>query len=160
MGDGSRWESWERWGRWPYRLLGVVMVVAGLAVRHLPQLDSTARAVATIAGLPVLIAGGILVLGPAWHRARTRQNEEVRRNPTGTTVPLDERLATADHPRARWTLTLLLTLLLGLGSAWAAYRAHSTSDSAPVGLAIYLFVPVPFLAWLTWRTRSLLHRRP
>lgn len=158
MDDESRW---ERWNRRPYKALAAALIVLGFGARFLPFLGPTARDVVTIVGLPVLIAGVVLLVGPQWHRQRKAMDEEVRRDPTGrNAMTLDERLVTIEHPRPRWAGSAALAVAFGLATAWAIYRAIRTGDSAFVGLAIMLFLPVPVLGWLSWRTRALLRKHP
>ena len=157
MNDDSRW---ARWGSMPYRVLAVVLIVVGFGARFLPGLSFTTRNVVTIVGFPLLVIGVVLLLGPQWHRARQGVDAEVRRNPTGKTTPLDERLRTVERPRSRWVFSAVLAVAFGIATAWATYMAANTGRSAFVGLAILFFVPLPFLCWLAWRTRSLLRRGP
>jgi hypothetical protein len=65
-----------------------------------------------------------------------------------------------DHPRRRWAFIAVFALAFGIATAGVMYMAISRSDSAFVGLAILLFLPVPFFCWLAWRTRALLRKRP
>ena len=134
MADGSRW---ERWDRWPYKVLANALIVVSFGARFLPFLSSDARDVVTIVGLPLVIAGVVLLAGPRLRRARKAADGEIRRNPTGKTVPLDERLASVDRPRVRWAGMVVLALGLGLATAWAIYMATSTGESAFIGFAIY-----------------------
>ena len=154
---GSRWERAERW---PFKVVAVLLVVIGTGTRFVPSLSHDARAVATIVGLPLVVAGLVLLCGPWLHRLRRQHAAEIQRNPTGTTMPLDDRLAHVDHPRARWVGMLLLALVFALGTVWAVIKAVTGHDGAFVGAAIYLFIPVPVFAWLAWRSRALLSRRP
>jgi hypothetical protein len=156
MDDVSRW---TRWDRWPYRALSIALIVLGFGAPFLPFLSPTARAVVAIVGLPVLIAGIVLGAGPRWYRLRKAGDAEIHRNPAGTTVPLDERLATVDHPRRRWVGVAGGAVGFGAAAAWAISKAISTGESAFVGLAIMLFVPFPVLCWLAWRTKALLRNR-
>ncbi len=155
MGQGSRW---ERWAHQPYRTVAMALVCVAIGLRYVPGLSPTAHRAATVCAFPLLIIGAVLLLGPMLHRARRRQDDEIRRNPTGKTVPLDDRLAEVDHPRARWVLSLALAVAFALATVWATTQAVSAGGGPFVGFAIYLFVPVPFFAWLTLRTRTLLRR--
>ena len=83
----------------------------------------------------------------------------MRRNPSGRPVPMDERLATVSRPRLRWVGIVLAAVAFALGTGWATYQAANQHQSAYVGFAIYLFIPVPVLGWLAWRTRALRHGR-
>ena len=104
-----------------------------------------------------LVTGVTLYCGPWLHRVRTAQAEEIRRNPNGKFVPLEDRLAAVQRPRARWAGSLLVLVTFSVATVWAIYMAATTKDSAFVGFAIYMFIPV---AVFSWRTRALRHRRP
>lgn len=152
--DGS--SRWDRWGRPPYVVLAVALFLMGVGVRFLTSVSPEVR---SLLSLPLVVAGGVLLAGPAWRRIRSSQAEEIRRNPTGKAVPLDDRLANVDHPRARWFMFAFAAVLFGLATLWAIYMAV-TRGGAFIGIAIYVFLPVPLFCWLTWRTRALLNRRP
>lgn len=154
MDDSSRW---ERWGRPPYVVLGAALFLMGVGIRFVTSVSPEVR---SLLSLPLVVAGAVLLGGPAWHRIRKSQAEEIRRNPTGKTVPLDDRLARVDHPRARWFMFAFAAVLFGLATLWAIYMAATNNGGAYVGMAIYAFLPFPLFCWLTWRTRALLSRRP
>lgn len=156
MEDGSRW---QRWGRWPYQVVGWAMVLSPLGIRLRPS-TGLAQLGLSVLGLLCAVGGLVLVAGPRWHRARRAQDEEVRRNPTGKPVPLEERLAAVSHPRARWVLSVVAAVALTAATGWTIYEAVTQHQSSFVGLAILFFVPVPVLVWLAWRTRALRHGRP
>ena len=153
MGDGSRWE------RWPYKVLGYVLMLAWFGVRLLPSLSPHARSVATIAGSPFFMAGAVLVGRSQLHRIRKARDAEIRRNPSGKTVPLEDRLAQVQHPRARWAAALGWALASSLATGWAIYLAISHHKSAFVGFAILGFILAACFWWATWRMRALRHRR-
>lgn len=152
MSDESRW---ERWGRWPYQVLGWALLLLPAGARFLPSSGSGSSAALSIFGFVCTATGAVLLGGSWWHRVRRAQDEEIRRNPSGKPVLLEERLATVKRPRARWALIVLLAVGFSLATAWAIYEAVRQDKSAYVGLAIYFFIPVPLLAWLAWRTRAL-----
>ncbi len=156
MAGGARW---ERWDRWPYRVLGVALLLLHFGAGFVLTPGSDARKAWSLIGLPLVLLAGVLLLGPTIRRARTLQDREIRRNPTGKAESMDERLADVKHPRAVWGGLLAMAVAFGLATAWVTYLAASRDDSAFVGLAIYLFIPVPIFSWLAWRTRALLHRR-
>lgn len=156
MGDGSRW---QRWGRWPYQVLGWGLLLLPLGIRFLRSIGPASAALSVV-GLMCTVAGLILVVGPWWHRNRRAQDEEIRRNPTGKPVPMEERLAAVSYPRARWALSLFTTLALAAATVWAIYETATQHKSAYVAFAILFFVPVPVFAWIAWRTRALRHGRP
>lgn len=156
MGDGSRW---ERWGRWPYQVLGWVLLLLPVGARFVSGPSSVSLAVSVL-GLTCAAAGAVLVGGPWWRRISRARDEEIRRNPTGKPVPMEERLASVSYPRARWGLSVVLTLAFAAATVWAIYEAAAQHQSAYIGFAIYLFIPVPVFAWLAWRTRALRRGRP
>lgn len=153
MDDGSRW---ERWGRAPYPAIGVALLIAATGTRFAEFMGPGTR---SVVNLVLVLAGTVLIGGPWMHRVRRRSDEEIARNPSGKPVPLDERLATVSHPRSRWTMIVVLAALFALATAWAIHRAATEQESALVGVAIYVFLPVPLFTWLAWHTRGLLHRR-
>jgi hypothetical protein len=77
----------------------------------------------------------------------------------GNAVSLDERLETVQRPRLRWTFSGVVAVAFAAATARMIYLASSTGRSDFVGLAIMFFVPIPFLCWLSWRSRALLHKR-
>jgi hypothetical protein len=139
--------------------MAVAMILVGSGARFLPGLSAHGRVVVMGVSLPVLIAGWVFLLGPGWDRARKNADDEIRRNPMGNAVSLDERLQTVQRPRLRWTLSAVLAVAFAAATARMIYLASSTGRSDFVGLAIMFFVPLPFLCWFAWRTRALLHKR-